>query len=79
MRYWPQWPHGPPYLRPVPTHSPPIPQPLLRRASCLLPPPLQDYAIDVSTAEKPPDQYDTLQAFFARRLKPELRPIAEPE
>ncbi|KAG2425672.1 hypothetical protein HXX76_013514 [Chlamydomonas incerta] len=39
---------------------------------------IKDYAIDVSTAEKPPEAYGTLQEFFARRLRPELRPIAEP-
>ncbi|EFJ46783.1 hypothetical protein VOLCADRAFT_62226, partial [Volvox carteri f. nagariensis] len=31
--------------------------------------------IAVEDAEKPPEQYDTLQEFFARRLKPGLRPI----
>ncbi len=38
----------------------------------------QMYAIDPDAAEKPVDQYDTLQEFFARRLKPELRPVYEP-
>eukprot|EP00775_Hariotina_reticulata_P010215 gene10215-10375_t len=36
----------------------------------------QTYGIDTSCAEKPVDAYPTLQAFFTRRLKPGLRPIA---
>jgi phosphatidylserine decarboxylase len=36
----------------------------------------QTYEIDADAAEKPADQYSTLQEFFTRRLKPGLRPIA---
>jgi phosphatidylserine decarboxylase len=39
----------------------------------------QTYAIDDSAAEKPVEQYPTLQSFFAHRLKPGLRPLAAPE
>ncbi|GLC75964.1 hypothetical protein PLESTF_001712100 [Pleodorina starrii] len=35
------------------------------------------YSIDVAAAEKPVEQYRSLQEFFARRLRPGLRPIYE--
>lgn len=35
------------------------------------------FGADLDEAEKPLAQYDTLQAFFTRRLKPGLRPQAE--
>lgn len=37
---------------------------------------LQTYEIDAGAAEKPVEQYATLQEFFTRRLTPGLRPIA---
>jgi phosphatidylserine decarboxylase len=37
---------------------------------------LQTYKIDADAAEKPLEEYDTLQAFFTRKLKPGLRPVA---
>jgi phosphatidylserine decarboxylase len=40
---------------------------------------LQTYDINAEEAEKPVAEYKTLQDFFARRLRPELRPTAEPE
>jgi phosphatidylserine decarboxylase len=48
---------------------------LLLRLLLLL---LQTFEIDASAAEKPVEAYDTLQAFFTRRLKPGLRPLAAP-
>lgn len=35
------------------------------------------YKIDTEEAEKPVSEYPTAQAFFGRKLKPELRPIAD--
>ncbi|HXW53976.1 MAG TPA: archaetidylserine decarboxylase [Myxococcota bacterium] len=35
------------------------------------------YRVDVHEAEKPLDQYKTLQEFFTRKLKPKLRPISK--
>uniref|UniRef100_A0A383WB87 Phosphatidylserine decarboxylase n=1 Tax=Tetradesmus obliquus TaxID=3088 RepID=A0A383WB87_TETOB len=39
---------------------------------------IQTFKIDASAAEKPVESYPTLQAFFARRLKPGMRPLATP-
>jgi phosphatidylserine decarboxylase len=39
---------------------------------------MQTYKIDVSEAEKPLEEYATLQEFFARKIKADKRPIAEP-
>ena len=38
----------------------------------------QAYGVDLAEAEKPLEEYASLQAFFTRRLKPGLRPQAEP-
>ncbi|KAF6253516.1 phosphatidylserine decarboxylase-domain-containing protein [Scenedesmus sp. NREL 46B-D3] len=40
---------------------------------------IKTYDIDTSAAEKPVEAYATLQAFFTRRLKPGLRPLAAPD
>jgi phosphatidylserine decarboxylase len=40
---------------------------------------LQTYQIDASAAERPVESYATLQEFFVRRIKPELRPIDAPK
>eukprot|EP00878_Enallax_costatus_P020704 GHUV01021894.1.p3 GENE.GHUV01021894.1~~GHUV01021894.1.p3 ORF type:complete len:121 (-),score=38.38 GHUV01021894.1:1146-1508(-) len=40
---------------------------------------LQTYQIDASAAEKPVEEYKTLQEFFTRRLKPGLRPVDQPD
>lgn len=37
---------------------------------------LQTFEIDTDAAEKPVEEYSTLQQFFTRRLRPGLRPIA---
>jgi len=37
---------------------------------------LQTYQIAADAAEKPVEEYATLQEFFTRRLKPGLRPVA---
>ena len=37
----------------------------------------QAYGVDLAEAEKPLEEYASLQAFFTRRLKPGLRPQAE--
>jgi phosphatidylserine decarboxylase len=39
----------------------------------------QTYHIKPEDSEKPLEEYKTLQEFFARRLRPGMRPIAEPE
>eukprot|EP00879_Flechtneria_rotunda_P010380 GHRR01010856.1.p1 GENE.GHRR01010856.1~~GHRR01010856.1.p1 ORF type:complete len:166 (-),score=50.16 GHRR01010856.1:71-568(-) len=39
---------------------------------------IKTYAVDASAAEKPVEDYPTLQAFFTRRLKAGLRPVAAP-
>lgn len=35
----------------------------------------QTYEIDADAAERPVEEYNMLQEFFTRRLKPGLRPI----
>ncbi|WIA37971.1 hypothetical protein OEZ86_001347 [Tetradesmus obliquus] len=40
---------------------------------------IKTFKIDASAAEKPVESYPTLQAFFARRLKPGMRPLAAPD
>ncbi|KXZ53485.1 hypothetical protein GPECTOR_7g935 [Gonium pectorale] len=40
---------------------------------------IKDYNIDTSSSEKPVEEFATLQEFFARKLKPELRPISQPD
>lgn len=39
---------------------------------------MQTYQVNVEEAEKPLDQYRTLNDFFTRRLKKEVRPTASP-
>lgn len=36
----------------------------------------QTFQIDAGAAERPVEEYNTLQEFFTRRLKPGLRPVA---
>eukprot|EP00878_Enallax_costatus_P008696 GHUV01009090.1.p1 GENE.GHUV01009090.1~~GHUV01009090.1.p1 ORF type:complete len:267 (+),score=54.40 GHUV01009090.1:94-801(+) len=40
---------------------------------------IKTYQIDASAAEKPVEEYKTLQEFFTRRLKPGLRPVDQPD
>lgn len=39
----------------------------------------QAYGIDLSEIEHAPQDYQTLNAFFSRRLRPDARPIYQPK
>ncbi len=45
------------------------------RSRRLIMPFVRDYGIDVRESQRHPEKYDCFDAFFCRRLKPEMRPI----